>query len=189
MLPSFIRRRNDSDEASGRHAYTPLQHVEENKQSNPLVDEVEEGLELQAEEELYFGGTQGSNTLSRVSKSLAFLVPSFLEPKRKEAKPLRSTAWLGNSNPTGRFDYWALTMSYRRSARNSSPMRRVCSRWSSVVFMGHPVSMDTRPSSAMVAVPTANLAARCLGASPGLCLLRRVRLHHITPFSNVGPPR
>ncbi|KAG6365843.1 hypothetical protein INS49_000019 [Diaporthe citri] len=39
MLPSFFRRRYDSDEATRRHAYIPLEDVDESKEFKSLVDE------------------------------------------------------------------------------------------------------------------------------------------------------
>lgn len=68
-------------------------------------------------------------------------------------------------------------------------MCRICSRRSGVVLMGHPVGMDTKPTSEVVAVPTSHPTTRRLGAGSSLCLLRRVRLHNIAPLSDVGPPR
>ncbi|POS74098.1 hard surface induced protein 3 [Diaporthe helianthi] len=94
MLPSFIRRRNDSDDTTGRHAYAPLQDVEEIKEFNPLFELVEEGSASQTEEQPFLDGTQRLEGLKRVLNSLAFLAPSFLGPKNKDSKTLRSTAWL-----------------------------------------------------------------------------------------------
>lgn len=106
MLPSFFRRRFDSDEVTGRHAYTPLEDVDESKEFKSLVDEVERDSHLQEGEQSFPKEThwQRQDGLRRVLKSLALLlVPSFLEPKRIEAKPLRSTAWLGNADHTDYF--------------------------------------------------------------------------------------
>lgn len=103
MLPSFIRRHYDSDETTGWHAYTPLENNDEGKEFKSLVDEVEEQSSLQAEEEAFPIETQRRDGLRRVLQALAFLVPSFLEPRRSEAKPLRSTAWLGNVDHTNSF--------------------------------------------------------------------------------------
>lgn len=103
MLPSFIRRRYDSDEVSGRHAYTPLEDADEGKEFKSLVDEVEGYSPQQEEEQSFCGETQRKDGLRRALKTLAWLVPSFLEPKRVEAKPLRSTAWLGNADHTDAF--------------------------------------------------------------------------------------
>lgn len=100
MLPSFFKRRFDSDEVTGRHAYTPLGDVDESKEFKSLVDEVE-GDSSSQEEEQSFNETRRQDGLRRVLETLALLlVPSFLEPKRVEAKPLRSTAWLGNADHT-----------------------------------------------------------------------------------------
>lgn len=98
MLPSFFRRRFDSDEATGRHAYTPLEDVDESKEFKSLVDEGEGNSTLQGEEHSSYNETQRQQCLRRVLRILTLLIPSFLEPKRTEAKPLRSTAWLGNAN-------------------------------------------------------------------------------------------
>lgn len=100
MLPSFIRRWYDSDEVSGRHAYTPLEDADEGKEFKSLVDEVEGYSPQQEEEQSFSNETQRLHGLRRALKTLAWLVPSFLEPKRAEAKPLRSTAWLGNADHT-----------------------------------------------------------------------------------------
>lgn len=103
MLPSFIRRRYDLDEVSGRHAYTRLEDADEGKEFKSLVDEVEGYSPQQEEEQSFPNETQRQHGLRRALKTLAWLVPSFLEPKRVEAKPLRSTAWLGNANHTDPF--------------------------------------------------------------------------------------
>lgn len=98
MLPSFFRRRFDSDEVSGQHAYIPLGDVDESKEFKSMVDELEGESPLQEEEQSFSNETQRQDGLRRVLGTLAFLVPSFLEPKRNEAKPLRPTAWLGNAD-------------------------------------------------------------------------------------------
>lgn len=67
-------------------------------------------------------------------------------------------------------------------------MRRIRSLRSGVVLMGHPVSMDTEPTSAMVAIPTTHPTARRLRSCSRFRLLRRVRLHNIAPRSDVGSP-
>lgn len=101
MLPSFFKRRFDSDEVTGRHAYTPLGDVDESKEFKSLVDEVEGDSPLQEEEQSFSNETRRQDGLRRVLGTLALLlVPSFLEPKRTEAKPLRTTAWLGNASRT-----------------------------------------------------------------------------------------
>lgn len=100
MLPSFFRRRFDSDEVTGRHAYTPLENVDESKDFKSMVDEFEGESPLQEEEQSFPNETKRQDGLSKVLGALALLVPSFLEPKRVEAKPLRSTAWLGNADHT-----------------------------------------------------------------------------------------
>lgn len=106
MLPSFFRRRFDSDDATGRHAYTPLEDVDERKEFKSLVDELEGDSSLQEEEQSFSNGTRRQGGLRRVVEALAWLVPSFLEPERSEAKPLRSTAWLGNADHTDCFGRW-----------------------------------------------------------------------------------
>lgn len=106
MLPSFIRRHYDPDETTGRHVYTPLENNDEGKEFKSLVDEVEEQSSLQAEEQSFPIQTQRRDGLKRVLKTFAFLVPSFLEPARNEAKPLRSTAWLGKADYTNLFASW-----------------------------------------------------------------------------------
>lgn len=103
MLPSFIGRHYDPDETTSRHAYTPLENNDEGKEFKSVVDEVEEQPPPQAEEQIFPIHTQRRDGLRRVLKTLSFLVPSFLEPEPNEAKPLRSTAWLGNINHTHRF--------------------------------------------------------------------------------------
>lgn len=103
MLPSFFRRRYDSDEVSGRHAYTPLEDADESKEFKSLVDEVEGYSPQQEEEQSFSNETQRQNGLKRALKTFAWLIPTFLEPKRAEAKPLRSTAWLGNGHHTDDF--------------------------------------------------------------------------------------
>lgn len=107
MLPSFFRRRHDSDEGTGRHAYTPIEDVDESKELKSLVDEVEGDSVLREGEQSLSQEThwhwQRQDGLKRVLETLALFVPSFLEPKRTEAKPLRPTAWLGNADHTDRF--------------------------------------------------------------------------------------
>ena len=98
MLASFIRQRYDSDETTGRHAYTQLGDVDSSKEFKPLVDEAEDDSPLAAVEQSFPINTRRRDALRRVLRALAFLVPSFLEPKRNEAKPLRPTAWLGNAD-------------------------------------------------------------------------------------------
>lgn len=103
MLPSFIRQRYDLNEVAGRHAYAPLENADESKEFKSLVDEVERHLPLQEEERSFSNETLRQDILRRVLGTLALLAPSFLEPKRTEAKPLRSTAWLGNADHTDCF--------------------------------------------------------------------------------------
>lgn len=98
MLPSFIRRRYDPDEIAVRPAYTPLENVDENDEFRSLVDEKEEDSTPQAGDLSFHIETLRRNGPRRVLKTLTLLVPSFLDSSRKEAKPLRSTAWLGNLN-------------------------------------------------------------------------------------------
>lgn len=98
MLPSLFRRPFNSDEATERHAYTPLQDVDESKEFKSLVDEVEGDSPPQGEGQSFSNETQRRECLRKLLKVLALLVPSFLEPKRVETKPLRPTAWLGNAN-------------------------------------------------------------------------------------------
>lgn len=143
MLPSFFRRRYDSDEGTGRHAYTPLENADESKEFKSLVDEVEGDSSLREEEQSFSNQTKREDVTRRVLKALALLVPSFLEPKRPEAKPLRSTAWLGNAHHTGYFRQKGLTCYYRRPTRNRSIMCRTCPRRPGMVLMGHPDGMDT----------------------------------------------
>lgn len=100
MLPSFFRRRYDSDETTRRHAYTPLEDVDESKEFKSLADEVGGDSPSQEEEQSFPNEAQPQDGLRRSLGTLAFLVPSFLEQRRNEAKPLRSTAWLGNSDHT-----------------------------------------------------------------------------------------
>lgn len=67
-------------------------------------------------------------------------------------------------------------------------MCRICSRRSGMVLLGHSVGMDTKPTSAVVVVPTAHLTTRRIGVRSSLRLLH-LRLHYVTPLSDVGPPR
>lgn len=188
MLPSFIRRHYDPDETTRRHAYTPLENSDEGKEFKSVVDEVEGQSSLQTEESFPIG-TQRRDGLKTLLKTLSFLVPSFLEPAQNEAKPLRSTAWLGNVDHDQPFWLMGLTYCYRRSARHCRVMCRICSRRWVVVLMGHSVGMDTRPTSTMVAVSIARPTTHHLRVRSSLCVLRRVRLYHIPPLPIVGSPR
>jgi hypothetical protein len=98
MLPSFIRRRYDTDEITGPHAYAPLGDDDSSKEFKSLVDEAEEDSPLEPEEKSFHNDAQRRDGLRRVMKALVFLIPSFLEPKPNDVKPLRPTAWLGNAD-------------------------------------------------------------------------------------------
>ncbi|KAI3393237.1 hypothetical protein diail_4564, partial [Diaporthe ilicicola] len=71
-----------------RHSYTLLSAVDEGEEFKPPADEVEGHSPAETEEQIFPAGSLGRNGLRGLLQTLSLLVPSFLETKDNEAKPL-----------------------------------------------------------------------------------------------------